>query len=253
MLFVGGCLKSCTEGGGGSSFNGLGNDESSTDALERMLTGGGGSPDPSALVPPEIGELLGGVGLVAVIAVVLVILFLALCFRAWIVAGWIKLHRSIVVEGEGDFSVLFSGASHFLPMLGWVFTQFVILAGSALLASVPGIVVGSLAGWVVGVVLVVVLAIPVGVYVGLGLACGGHAVVLEDLGPAEALGRSWDLAAGNRIGLFVFQAASGVLSILALILGICMLCVGVFVTGPIATAVTDLAFTRAFLRYTGQV
>src|SRR5438128_1518956 len=74
VLFVGGCLKSVTEGGGGGS-----------------------APDPK-LFQSDLGGPLAGLSvnvILTIVAVILVIVILVVAFRSWLVPGWYRLHRQI--------------------------------------------------------------------------------------------------------------------------------------------------------------
>jgi hypothetical protein len=64
--------------------------------------------------------------------------------------------------------------------------------------------------------------------VALGLLLVEEAVAFEEKPPLEALGRSWELARGNRFQLLIYWTAMLVLTGA----GLCLCLVGVLLTGP---------------------
>ena len=96
------------------------------------------------------------------------------------------------------------------------------------------------------------IAVPVGFYIGLGLAFGDHAVALDALGPTDALEKSWEMASGNRLYLLLFLFVYGVVNVIAVFVGLLMLCIGALFTIPTARAVTDIGFTEGYLMLTGR-
>lgn len=249
VLFVGGCLKGCTQGGGASNM-GTRMDSGSSPFFEALRDGG----DPFRALGSEANDLLGGIGIAVVIAVGLVLMLLLIAYASWIIPGWIKLHRSVLVEGRGDFDALFSGGSHFVPMFGWILLEGCVWVGTALVGVVPGVLVAWAGGWgtsvLFGGLLAFLISLPIGIYVGLGLSFGAHVVTLEDRGAVDALTRSWELVDGHRFDLFVFRIGMVLVQVGAAILGVCLFCIGGLFTQPTALAITDLAFTEGFLRYT---
>lgn len=272
VLFVGGCLKSCTDGGGGggggnySSLLDQQKDKSSSQLfdlghqLHRAWAGGLGvqaSDDPFAV----LGNLIPGVtesviigGLLAVVAIVVVALLL---FRSWLVPGWIRVHREIVETGNGEFATLFSGADRMFPLLGWSLLAGLIGFGTVALAAAPGAALAIFGGmqgndWMLagGCGLAVLLAIPVWVYVFPGLVVGEQAVVLDGLGPVDALARSWAFVDGARGSMILYLLAMFGVRFAAGILGLCMCCIGGFVTNPIAFVLTDFGTTESYLMRT---
>jgi hypothetical protein len=77
------------------------------------------------------------------------------------------------------------------------------------------------------------------IYVGIGLAFGDRAVVIDGLGATDALDRSWSLAKGNRIQLFVFLLATTLFRLAGLLL----CCIGVVLT----RAIVDVGTTEAYM------
>jgi hypothetical protein len=81
--------------------------------------------------------------------------------------------------------------------------------------------------------------VPTMIYVGIGLAFGDRAVVIDGLGPTAALDRSWSLAKGNRIQLFVFLFVTR----LFWLVGILLCCIGIVLT----RAIVDVGTTEAYM------
>lgn len=266
VLFVGGCLKACTEGGTGSG--GGGGDSGSDDErsgwllrdLPRHVTDAWHHANTGEV--PLLGSSggIGGLemGLIAMIVVVALGVMLALlAFRAWLVPGWIRLHRQILETGEGTFPVLFSGADRFLPMFGWMWLQSAIVLGTLAAACIPGGILVALGvsgadqtlTWA-GAAVIALFALPTLVYVAAGVALGEHAITLDELGPMDALSRSWSLASGNRIHFIFYSVVMAIIRAVVGLSGICFFCVGFFITNPSATAMQNLALTEAYLLYT---
>jgi hypothetical protein len=182
------------------------------------------------------------------VAVVLIVVgIIAFLVRCFVHTGWIRLHRDIVVTGQGQFATLFSGFDGFGRMAGWKILSGIVAIGTAIAAMLPGVGigfgVGALTsheiGFAVGTFVAVAVAVPAVVYVGLGIALGEHVVVLEGKGPMEALDRAWELADGNRWTLFAYYAVTGLFALL----GIFACCIGVWWT----KAIVDVGTTEAFL------
>jgi hypothetical protein len=78
----------------------------------------------------------------------------------------------------------------------------------------PGVVLrGGIAQMLLTVAVlagVCALVVP-GVYIGLSLYFWPLAMVAEDLGPIDALKRSWQLSEGNRLGIFLWGLVSGLM------------------------------------------
>lgn len=84
-------------------------------------------------------------------------------------------------------------------------------------------------------------ALPVLIYVGLGLMLAPYAAVLDQLGPMEAIQRSWDAANGTRLTLFVTNLVFGILGGIAA----CMCYIPLVVVIPIQV----MGLSAAWLRY----
>ncbi|MFN7144467.1 MAG: hypothetical protein ACK4YP_11865 [Myxococcota bacterium] len=210
-------------------------------------TGGGGNLQELAKdQDPEVSLalLVAALGLMAVGIVIGLIFFVARCF---LLPGWIRLLRHIVETGTDDLPKLFSGGDALLRMIGWRFLDGFIRFGTFIVAAIPGLVLvgyglsqGPDLAWVgAGATLVAFFALPVSIYVGLGLRLGDQVVALEGLGPIAALDRSWELARGHRLTLWVFFLVTDLFSLL----GMFFCFIGLFVTRAIA----DLGVTEAFL------
>ena len=103
---------------------------------------------------------------------------------------------------------------------------------------------------IVGGVVLLLFLLPALLYVWLGLALGEHAVVFEELGPMDALDRTWSLARGRRMDLFLLLLIFGLFKVAALIAGLLMCCVGVLVTLPFAYSMGAVALSEGFLLLT---
>lgn len=235
VLFIGAFLRTCSQGAGGGIGNlpDLGNAQS------------------------ELGE--AGAIVIVVVAVVVVIVALALfLFSCWITPGWRRaLLRSATGE-EPRFSDLFSGADRFLAQLGVMIVGALIQFGTLLPTAVAAGVVWYLTtagglpemAWL-GVALLALVNLIGLVYVNLGLLFADIVVTVEGLGPLDAVARSWELAHGHRVTLFVFVFLSGIVGILLTLAGYCLLCVGVFFTAPLAVALNEHALMDAYARVVG--
>jgi hypothetical protein len=80
------------------------------------------------------------------------------------------------------------------------------------------------------------------VYVGLGISLAPSAAALDDVGPGDALGRSWRAARGRRLALFVFWLGT----YLCAISGLLLLCIGYLAT----IALVELMPAEAYLALT---
>jgi hypothetical protein len=257
-LLLGAVLMQCTERSGGSYSGGGGGDGGSWDEADRLE-----SYDWDSL-GSHIGELSGlasggaigqlGMGelailvsiFLAVMGIVIGCAVVIVLFRAWLHPGYLRLRAEILRTGSGSFATLFGGADVFGSMLAYKVLSWVISMGVVLGALVPGIavvivgaVLESTPVAVVGLVMAALLSTPVSIYVWLGLRFGAHAVALDGDGALEALERSWALARGHRLRMLLYMVVTGALWLG----GMCVCCVGIFVT----RAVVDVARTEAYL------
>jgi hypothetical protein len=172
-----------------------------------------------------------------------------LVFRSWIHAGYIRLHRDLVTTGAAEAGVLFSGGPDLWRLAGWKILKAVMSLSFLVVSALPAALGAAIAHYGahasqpvvvgVGLALLALVAVPVTIYVALGLVLGDIAVVIERLGPVGALERSWSLARGNRVPLFVYFFVTTLFSLV----GVLACCIGVIVTRAIA----DLGTTEAYL------
>lgn len=277
ILFVGGCFKACTDGGGGgggNSFGGGGNDEE-TERMLRNLFNNNWSPsdlraglgralEPMVQATPEdlLREVgLEGVGIAVGIAIVLAVVFalvmLILAFRAWFVPGYIRVHREILETGAGQWVTLFSGADRFVSMFLWQLLGGAVGLGSFVVLSIPaavplvyGIMNDNTMLALVGGAIGLVFTLPAAIYIALGMSLGDHAVVLDELGAVDALARSWSLVSGNRLWMFFYNFVTMLVQILVALPGLCLCCVGIYLTRPLGFAIRDLGVTESYLLHT---
>jgi hypothetical protein len=165
--------------------------------------------------------------------------------------GYLQLHQELLVEGASSPSRLFGGGAQFKSMAMWKLLKGVIGVGTLAVAATPGggiMVAGAYLEsdplLLVGGLLLAMLTVPASIYVGLGLVLGEHAVAFDDLGPMDALERSWTLASGNRTDLFLFSLGTGVFSVL----GVFACCIGVIPT----TAMMAFGWSEAYLLATRE-
>ena len=279
-MFVGGALMTFLDGGCNSTFNvptPSGN-ESDIDweALEQFLPSEEGGATIQGPLPEIIAANTGlsdllaslpgmdGIGpvmvvlivlFVAVIAVTIGIVFLGL--RCWIETGWIRLHHRILVDGDGNMNHLFSGMDRLKPAVAYRLLIACVGVGTTFVAMLPG---GVLAGIglslnatpvaICGGILAVLCLLIANIYVQLGLALGMHAVVLDRCSAVEAMHQSWELARGNRLTIFFFQFVLGIMNLVAMTVGLLMLCIGALVTVPAMRAIGDFGFTESYLLFT---
>ena len=276
-------------GGGGNSFGGGGDGEGLEQIINDLSGEGGGASydvgpglndavggliDAGASLPFSIPftvplqgyspfESIGGLGvgvIVAIVAVVLLVMVAFFALRCWVHPGYIRVQNATLVGGEGTFGDLFSGGDKFMSIAGWKILKALIGMGVFIVSALPGGIllglafmdggdpnVAFLAG---GIVLMLLIAVPGSIYVSLGLTMGELAITLEGVGAMGALDRSWSLAKGRRVGLFVFFLVFGIANIIAAIVGICLLCVGWFITVPAMRSIYETAFTEGFMLIT---
>ncbi|HJN77793.1 MAG TPA: hypothetical protein QGF58_27995 [Myxococcota bacterium] len=272
-LFVGALIMNFTQGGGGS-FNNVGNfgDQGGNDwdnggydydwgsdwdyridsalsASSGMLqnfTGSSDFDDPALIV----GMLIGAV----CFFIIIVAFFVGGC---WVKVGWIRLHEQVITDGAGTFGTLFGGKDRIIDMVLFSLLKFCIVMATMLVAFFPGgLVLGVGIGleeealMLIGGLLMFFIGLPVMWYVGYGLYLGDHALVLEGRSPMDALDRTWTLAKGNRLRLFLFNFVLQLVAVCATLVGLCLCIVGVIATAPTARAVIDVGLTESFLMHT---
>lgn len=213
--------------------------------------GGGGwenALDYADLVQSQIGAAEAGIAAVAVgvMGCVFVIQIAFWLAKSWLTGGILEMHRELLLEGRSSIGMIFGGGAHlknvavYKLLVGFLTAcLFLVLGAPAIGAGVYGAIEKNTAAMVAAGVFAVLFLVPVAIYVGLGTMLGERAVVLENLGPTEALRRSWSLASGNRITLFYFSFMMG----LANFAGLLLCCIGLI---P-ARGVSEFAITEAFL------
>ena len=209
------------------------------------MCGGGfqGNPGRVDEMPEDMRDaMLAVTAVMVVVGLVFAILtWLALSF---LLPGWYRLLRDIVVTGDAQVGALFSGGDAFLRMAGWKLLAGIIALGVAVVSLAPGVALAyvlrdSDGGVAAGIALAVLVAVPALLYVSLGLALGPWVVALEGLDVLAALDRSWELARDHRVDLFLFFLVMGLVNVA----GFFCCCVGNFVT----RGITDLGTTESFL------
>lgn len=252
-LLLGSLLLTLTEGGSGGGNPTGGN-----------YGDGGSSSDHKSIAMPTdlwsekiraaIGDTFdvhtaAGIGaiLVALTCALLCVVAIVL-FRCWIEAGYLRTHRDLVITGQADTGTLFSGAPDLVRLLLWKLLSGVVIGGVLAVALVPALASAGIAYGlhaerdtilVTAVLVAFPFVVPTMIYVGIGLAFGDRAVVIDGLGPTEALDRSWSLAKGNRIQLLVFL----VMTRLFWFVGIFLCCIGIVLT----RAIVDVGTTEAYM------
>lgn len=262
-LWLGGMLLSMTDCGGGRVPTSLpippfGSDDDKSSLLSPFLPG----PWPrvvSGFFMDAPGDELAA-GAIAVIALVVVLgLVIAVglfALNAWLSTGFVRLQVAILEHGGEALSPLFSGRDRLWEMMGY--KLLALFSGTAvwLVCGWPGALLAYYGGvtdnttlLILGIGLAVIVALPVAIWIGIGTYLGEHAVVLDGASPSQALRRSFALARGGRLLLFVFMFVCGLIEA-AGSLGIILCCVGVFATVPLARAIAGFAKTESYLLLT---
>ncbi|MGD8860971.1 MAG: hypothetical protein PVI30_13265 [Myxococcales bacterium] len=209
-------------------------------------------PEGEVDLEPNLVALMAGVMVVAMV-VGLGVWMLLFALGAWVQTGFIRLHVAVLERGSDDLSPLFSGRDRFWPMAGYKLLSGVAVGAAAIAAAWPGallFVIGFRSGGgtlqTAGLGLGLIAAVPAALYVWLGAYLGEHAVVLEGLGPVQAMRRSFRLAHGNRFTLLFFAGACLLIELTSLA-GVLLCLLGVLLTVPLARAITGFARTEGFL------
>jgi hypothetical protein len=160
-----------------------------------------------------IGAVAPGSSTATILTIVFTVLnvIVASYFQAGLTKIWVETARG----GTPSFGTLFSG-TRFLPYLGCYALYLLCVFFGSLAFIVPGIILG------------------------IGMVLGTWYVVDAKMGPIEALGASWNATKGHKGDLFVLALAAFGLALL----GLLMLCVGIFVTVPISYIALGVAYTR---------
>jgi hypothetical protein len=169
--------------------------------------------------PQLVGEVIAGVVVFGIVAVVLAILMLAAQSAALVYAGGQRYLARDVTIGEAFRAGLSAAGRLFLAGLA-VF--FAILAMWVVVFIAAGVVAflargaGAVAFIVIG--LAVIVAIVGTFYLAASWLIAPVIVVVEKMGPLAALSRSWRLSEGNRWRIIGIQALLGILNLVLSIL-----------------------------------
>ncbi len=187
--------------------------------------------------------LVGGVAVSCCCVSILVWLFSCLLY-----VGLAGAVQRVLTTGEERFSDLFQPRGLFGEMVLARLVKVVLLVATFL----PTLVIGGgpvalgywleleWLGWLIGSFFALAY-LPIFVYILLGLLLVEEAVAFESRQPFDALKRSWDLAAANRMQLLWF----GVVNLAVSLAGLLCLCFGVLVTAPWAR----LAWFESYARF----
>ncbi len=259
ILFVGGLIRACVSGGGGGGGN-LG------DLANLAQTDAEAAPAQLQLEAgfPEWDAALAGVGvgvLAAIIGLVFCVGIAVWLFRSWYIVGW---YRTLAVSARGgtpEFGGLFSGGDRFVSQLGISLLSGLVGMGMLLFwflfaglawggASLAGLPeeIGMAAGAVA-----LLVALPGVIYVALGLQLGELAVAIDGDKAFDGLVRGWELARGARFSMVLWWGGVALFQFGSYIAGICVLCIGVLFTMPVAYAICDHALVDAYLRMRDDV
>lgn len=183
-----------------------------------------------------------------------IVLGLGLCcglfeflLRSWLSLGLANATRKTLVEGSARFDDLFVSNGRFFDMVLVRLLLFVIGVATILPVGVV-ILLASIGAKSAGLndevialaaVMTVLVWLPIAIYVVLGTCLATEAVAIEGLNPTEALKRSWQIARGNRLRLFVYSLALWMYTLL----GLCACCVGILFTG----AQAQVALNESYL------
>jgi hypothetical protein len=171
-----------------------------------------------------------------------------LLLSAWLSIGLANATEKTLVLGSARFEELFVSHGRFFDMVLVRVLRFLILLAVAIPFAMVGLAGAMIAttGHVddgliaLGVVLSWLVYIPFYLFVALGLSLAIQAVAIEGLQPTQALRRSWSLASGNRLRLLVYWLTLCVFTLI----GFCLCCVGVFVTGALAQVAANESYLQ---------
>jgi hypothetical protein len=169
--------------------------------------------------PQFVGEVLAGVVVFGIIAVVLAILMLAAQSAALVYAGGRRYLARDVTIGEAFRAGLSAAGRLFLAGLTVFFAilaMWVIVFIAAAVVAVLARGSGGIAFLVIG--LAVIVAIVGTFYLAASWLIAPVIVVVEKMGPLAALSRAWRLSEGNRWRIIGIQALLGVLNLVLSIL-----------------------------------
>jgi hypothetical protein len=229
-LLVGGGILVITGGGdGGSSGSNFGNSWSEEEGF-----------DLDKVAPLFLGVL----GLVCCLG-----LFTFL-ISSWVRIGFANTVEEVLRTGRGEIGGVFDGRGRLGDMLlarllciaisiAAILPYGMVILGAVLISKgferYQEIAAGLL-------VVAFLLWLPVILYVVLGVSLADQAVALEGRKPVDSVRRSWSLVQGHRWMLLWYMLASAIFSTL----GLCLCCIGIFLTGAMA----EIAKSESFLALT---
>lgn len=220
-LILGGIMLALTEGDFGSGVHWSGEED---------------WDDPEAMAAGAIGLVCCCIG------------FGIWIFNCLLQVGFAGALQRVMVTGEERFSDLFKERGLWLGMVLARLLKFVIIFASFLpffvMIGGPLALGHGLDVWPLGVIAAVFFGlayVPIFFYVILGLALVEQAVAVESLAPVAGLQRSWEVAKGNRLSLFVFL----LVTVIVEIAGLLACCVGVLFT----SAWSYTAWFEAYIRF----
>lgn len=206
----------------------------------------GGSFDPDmarGLDSTAIAAIAGA--FLVTISIAVIVGVAELLFTLWFETGFLRVQADVLHEGEGAVSLLWTGLDRMWHLFCWYFLVGTINFGVFAIAFTPALGVGFYFGYrqqwlpcILGASLLILAALPFTLWFSLGLQWGSRWVALENLGPMEALEKSWEMAANRRIKTWFLLLARTLLNFC----GLLMCGVGLIATRPIG----DLAMTDAF-------
>jgi hypothetical protein len=169
--------------------------------------------------PQLVGEVIAGVVVFGIVALVLTILMLAAQSAALVYAGGQRYLARAVTIGEAFRAGLSAAGRLFLAGLAVFFAIFAMWVVVFIAAGVVAFLArgaGAVAFIVIG--LAVIVAIVGTFYLAASWLIAPVIVVVEKMGPLAALSRSWRLSEGNRWRIIGIQALLGILNLVLSIL-----------------------------------
>lgn len=167
---------------------------------------------------------------IPVLGLGLVLTIVVMAVTSWLKVGYYGGVEAVMREGDFEFERIFKTQGRWMNVfLVHVFQLILVVVAvlpfflCSVLAMAIGHGVGLRGGEMAALVgLVCLFYVPVFIYFLLGFTLMPYAAALDELGPKASLARSWSLADGLRVQLFLM----GLLHLALTILGLCVLCVG---------------------------
>lgn len=180
--------------------------------------------DPTIRFHGDISHALPVLGPLLVIGLAMFLVLYGVV--AWLSVGYYNGVAEVMRTGTTEFGKLYDSRGRWLTVLLARVLRDVIGVMSFGLLLIPvvfGIISHEALDFDEGVsVLAAILGglalLPIIVYLWLGLVFVPQAVALEDIGPVEAIARSWKLASGKRLWLLLFALITFAIGLLGLIL-----------------------------------